>query len=138
MNRPHIYNLNVKTKKDKAIALRGKTSNTKLAQDITPLRKSDKNGCLIADPTGQKKIMVTGKKFHLIGAGGIGMSGLAVLLIKNNAVVTGSDQEQTHVTNHLCDLGADIKVGHEASNLCPDTDAVVISAAITESNPELP
>ncbi len=37
---------------------------------------------------------VAGKKFHFIGAGGIGMSGLAQLLMKNNAIVAGSDQCQ--------------------------------------------
>jgi len=85
----------------------------------------------------KNKIMVAGKKFHLIGAGGIGMSGLAALLLKNNAIVTGSDQTPTHVTDRLCRLGANIKIGHAAENLEPETDAVVISAAIREDNPEL-
>jgi len=85
----------------------------------------------------ENKIMVAGKKFHLIGAGGIGMSGLAALLMKNNAIVTGSDQTSTNVTKGLCRLGADIKIGHNIENLEPETDAVVISAAIREDNPEL-
>lgn len=65
------------------------------------------------------------------------MSGLAQLLIKNSGLVTGSDQEQTTVTDRLCEMGADIKIGHNADNLDPAADAVVISAAINQDNPEL-
>ena len=83
------------------------------------------------------KLDLAGKKFHFIGAGGIGMSGLAQLLIKNNALVTGSDQTPTEVTDHLRQIGADIRVGHKADNLNDQTEAVVISAAITSENPEL-
>ena len=85
----------------------------------------------------QNKIMVAGKRIHLIGAGGVGMSGLAALLLKNNAIVTGSDLTPTNVTQGLSRLGAEIKIGHEADHLAPDTDAVVISAAIRQENPEL-
>jgi len=77
------------------------------------------------------------KKFHFIGAGGIGMSGLAKLLVKNKAIVTGSDQTASNVTEKLCQTGADIKIGHSENNLSAETDAVVISAAIKEDNPEL-
>ncbi|MHC4693186.1 MAG: UDP-N-acetylmuramate--L-alanine ligase [Planctomycetota bacterium] len=80
---------------------------------------------------------IAGKRFHFIGAGGIGMSGLAQLLIKNSGIVTGSDETQTTIIDRLCGMGADIKIGHNADNLDPATDAVVISAAITEDNPEL-
>ena len=78
-----------------------------------------------------------GKRLHFIGAGGVGMSGLARLLIKNHAIVSGSDQEQTAVTDRLCEWGADIKIGHHEKHLDPTADAVVISAAIKEENPEL-
>ncbi|MBN1457045.1 MAG: UDP-N-acetylmuramate--L-alanine ligase [Sedimentisphaerales bacterium] len=80
---------------------------------------------------------ISNKKYHFIGAGGIGMSGLAKVLLKNGAVVSGSDMEETAVTENLRSLGADIKIGHTASNIKPDLDAVVISAAIRLSNPEL-
>jgi UDP-N-acetylmuramate--alanine ligase len=80
---------------------------------------------------------VAGKKFHFIGVGGVGMSGLAQMLLKNNAIVTGSDQTPSSVIEQLCKIGADIKIGHNIKNLNPDTDAVVISAAIEEDNPEL-
>ncbi len=82
-------------------------------------------------------ISMAGVRFHFIGAGGIGMSGLAKILIKNKAIVTGSDQTPCHVVTKLCQLGADIKIGHKPENLCEETDAVVISAAVKEDNPEL-
>ncbi|MFA5250975.1 MAG: UDP-N-acetylmuramate--L-alanine ligase [Phycisphaerae bacterium] len=84
-----------------------------------------------------KKVSVAGKRFHFIGAGGTGMSGLAQLLIKHKAIVTGSDQMTSDVTEKLCEAGADIKIGHKEHNLDPASDAVVISAAIREDNPEL-
>ena len=80
---------------------------------------------------------VAGKKFHFIGVGGVGMSGLAKLLLKNKAIVTGSDQAQSGIVEGLCQIGADIRVGHSAENLGSETEAVVISAAIKEDNPEL-
>ncbi|MGA2071047.1 MAG: UDP-N-acetylmuramate--L-alanine ligase [Sedimentisphaerales bacterium] len=80
---------------------------------------------------------LAGKRFHFIGIGGIGMSGLAMLLLKHKAIVTGSDQNPGETIDHLCEFGADIKIGHKEHNLAPDADAVVISAAIREENPEL-
>jgi len=82
-------------------------------------------------------LSLAGKKFHFIGAGGVGMSGLAQLLLKNKAIVAGSDQTPGGLINRLCQAGADIKIGHKDGNLNPQTDAVVISAAIKEDNPEL-
>ena len=80
---------------------------------------------------------IAGKRFHFIGAGGIGMSGLAQLLIKHKGIVTGSDQMESEVIEKLCEIGADIKIGHSAENINPETDAAVISAAIEDDNPEL-
>ena len=78
-----------------------------------------------------------GKRFHFIGAGGIGMSGLAALLVRHKAIVTGSDQTEGTVIDRLNQSGANIKIGHKEHNLNPSADAVVISAAIREDNPEL-
>ncbi|MEA3226388.1 MAG: Mur ligase domain-containing protein [Planctomycetota bacterium] len=83
------------------------------------------------------KLELAGKRFHFIGAGGVGMSGLAQLLMKNNAVVTGSDQIPSEVTDNLRQIGADIRIGHRAENLNGQTEAVIFSAAIKEDNPEL-
>ncbi len=80
---------------------------------------------------------LAGKRFHFIGVGGIGMSGLAMLLLKHKAIVTGSDQNPGETIDHLAKFGADIKIGHKEHNLNPEADAVVISAAIKEENPEL-
>ena len=77
------------------------------------------------------------KKYHFIGAGGIGMSGLAKLLMKNGALVTGSDRENSPIVENLLALGADIRIGHATANLELPVEAVVISAAIKDGNPEL-
>ena len=131
MNQSRIHDIDSRDKSGSSTALHGEKKRTSIFNGIrstTVLRK---------ESTGQNKIMVAGKKFHLIGAGGIGMSGLAALLMKNDAIVSGSDQTSTNVTQGLCRLGADIKIGHNIENLDPETDAVIISAAIREDNPEL-
>jgi UDP-N-acetylmuramate--alanine ligase len=86
---------------------------------------------------GERTASVQGKKFHFIGIGGIGMSGLAKLLVKHKAIVSGSDQTPTEVTEKLSKGGATIKIGHTGNNVPEKLDAVVISAAIKEDNPEL-
>ncbi|MFC1739673.1 UDP-N-acetylmuramate--L-alanine ligase [Planctomycetota bacterium] len=80
---------------------------------------------------------IAGMRFHLIGAGGVGMSGLGQLIIKNSGKVSGSDQTAGSAVDELCKARADIRIGHKAENVSPQTDAVIISAAIKESNPEL-
>jgi UDP-N-acetylmuramate--alanine ligase len=83
------------------------------------------------------RLKMAGERVHFIGAGGVGMSGLARFLLEKNVRVTGSDQAGGAATARLNRLGADIHVGHRVENLGPGTDTVVISAAIGESNPEL-
>jgi len=96
-----------------------------------------------AEPGGRSKAgnhvvsSLAGKRFHFIGAGGIGMSGLAALLAKHKAIVSGSDQTPGAVIDRLAGIGVDVKVGHCPDNLPDRADAVVISAAIREENPEL-
>jgi UDP-N-acetylmuramate--alanine ligase len=80
---------------------------------------------------------VAGKKYHFIGIGGIGTSGLAKLLIKHGASVSGSDATDGTVLQELIGRGATIHIGHRAENLPDDVDAVIISAAIPATNPEL-
>jgi UDP-N-acetylmuramate--alanine ligase len=80
---------------------------------------------------------ITGKKYHFIGIGGIGTSGLAKLLIKHGAHISGSDMSEGTVLKELSELGATISMGHRAENMPEDADAVIISAAIPASNPEL-
>ncbi len=83
------------------------------------------------------RLKIAGGRFHFIGAGGVGMSGLARFLLQKKAIVTGSDQTAGAVTARLNQLGADIRIGHSAENLHPTTDAVIVSAAVREGNPEL-
>jgi UDP-N-acetylmuramate--alanine ligase len=83
------------------------------------------------------RLKIVGGRFHFIGAGGIGMSGLARFLLGKKAVVTGSDQTASEITAHLNQMGARIHLGHRADYLDPATEVVVVSAAIRESNPEL-
>jgi len=80
------------------------------------------------------------KQYHFIGAGGVGMSGLAKVLLKNGARISGSDQSGGFIISRLNKLGADIRCGHMRQwieRLGDDIEAVVISAAISEDNPEL-
>ena len=75
------------------------------------------------------------KKIHFIGIGGISMSGLAEILIKNNYKVSGSDMKSSHITNKLKEKGAEIYIGHNGDNIM-DVDLVVYTAAISPENPE--
>ncbi len=76
------------------------------------------------------------RKVHFIGIGGIGMSGIAEILISQGYVVTGSDLVESDTTKHLVDLGARVHYGHAEANL-GDADVVVVSSAIDEKNPEI-
>jgi UDP-N-acetylmuramate--alanine ligase len=77
------------------------------------------------------------KKLHFVGIGGIGMSGIAEILIDQGFTITGSDRAASDNTERLEGLGARVYIGHDAKNLEPDVDAVVYSSAVrTEENPE--
>jgi UDP-N-acetylmuramate--alanine ligase len=75
-------------------------------------------------------------KVHFIGIGGISMSGLAEILLKENFTISGSDAKESDLTKHLESLGATIYIGQRASNITKDTDLVVYTAAIKEDNLE--
>lgn len=74
---------------------------------------------------------------HFIGIGGISMSGLAEILLKENFRISGSDSKESELTGKLEKLGAEIHYGQRASNISEDIDAVVYTAAIHPDNPEL-
>lgn len=76
-------------------------------------------------------------KYHFIAIGGIGMSGLAKYLLEDGHAVSGSDIEDSKYIDALRKLGANINIGHKEENLLNDVDAVIVSTAIKESNPEL-
>src|ERR1043166_537584 len=73
---------------------------------------------------------------HFVGIGGIGMSGIAEVLINLGYTVQGSDAADSANVKRLRDLGAKIAVGHRPENL-GDAQVVVVSTAIKRDNPEL-
>ena len=76
------------------------------------------------------------KKVHFVGIGGIGMSGIAELLINLGFEVTGSDMKTTNITENLQKHGAVIHEGHKPENV-NDSDVLVYSSAVPVDNPEL-
>jgi len=77
------------------------------------------------------------KKLHFVGIGGIGMSGLAEILMDQGFIITGSDRAANDNTERLEGLGATLYVGHDAKNVEPDVDVLVYSSAIPPDNPEI-
>lgn len=73
---------------------------------------------------------------HFVGIGGIGMSGIAEILMNLGYAVSGSDQRQTATTERLEALGAKVYLGHSPSHV-GDVDVVVISSAVKADNPEV-
>jgi UDP-N-acetylmuramate--alanine ligase len=76
------------------------------------------------------------KKVHFVGIGGIGMSGIAEILLNQGFEVSGSDRALTEITDHLEKLGAKIFKGHSVKNLA-DVDVLVYSSAVRVDNPEV-
>ena len=74
---------------------------------------------------------------HFIGIGGISMSGLAEILLKEGFTVSGSDTKESPLTKKLESEGAHIAYGQCAENITPGIGCVVYTAAINRSNPEL-
>ena len=75
-------------------------------------------------------------KVHFIGIGGISMSGLAEILLTQGFTVSGSDNNESALTEHLEKLGARVFIGQDPSNLDSNPDVVVYTAAIHKDNPE--
>ncbi|HZA14644.1 MAG TPA: UDP-N-acetylmuramate--L-alanine ligase [Myxococcaceae bacterium] len=75
-------------------------------------------------------------RVHFVGVGGIGMSGIAEVLINLGYTVSGSDLKESEITRRLAKLGAALSYGHRAENLV-HADVVVISSAVRKDNPEV-
>jgi UDP-N-acetylmuramate--alanine ligase len=76
------------------------------------------------------------KRLHLVGIGGIGMSGIAEILLSQGFEVSGSDMQRSETTERLVGNGATIFIGHDASNIT-GADVVVYSSAVKpEENAE--
>jgi UDP-N-acetylmuramate--alanine ligase len=76
------------------------------------------------------------RKIHFVGIGGIGMSGIAEVLLNLGYQVSGSDLRESEITRRLTDLGGEIACGHQADNV-RDVDVVVTSTAIKADNVEV-
>src|SRR5271154_1455434 len=76
------------------------------------------------------------QRVHFIGIGGIGMSGIAEILLNLGNTVSGSDLRSTSITERLASLGATIFEGHAAANVV-GSGVVVTSSAVNERNPEV-
>jgi UDP-N-acetylmuramate--alanine ligase len=77
------------------------------------------------------------KKIHFVGIGGIGMSGIAEILVDQGFAVSGSDRASSEVTERLVSLGVSVYEGHRAENVTVDVDTVVYSSAVMLDNPEI-
>src|SRR6185312_5538945 len=73
---------------------------------------------------------------HFVGIGGIGMSGIAEVLLNLGYPVSGSDLRDSEVTRRLGALGAQLAVGHRSENV-ERADVVVVSSAVRADNPEV-
>ncbi len=76
------------------------------------------------------------KKVHFVGIGGIGMSGIAEILLNQGFEISGSDKSLSDITARLSSLGMNIYEGHSPENL-KDADVLVYSSAVALENPEV-
>ena len=76
------------------------------------------------------------KKVHFVGIGGIGMSGIAEILLSQGFIISGSDKSKSEVTDRLESLGIKVYEGHSTENL-KDADVLVYSSAVQVDNPEV-
>ena len=81
-------------------------------------------------------LAVQPRRVHFIGIGGVGMSGLARLLLQQGHTVTGSDAAPNGLADGLRKLGAKIHTGHDAAHVPADAELVVFTSAVTGTNPE--
>jgi len=76
------------------------------------------------------------RRIHFVGIGGSGMSGIAEVMVNLGYEVSGSDLAENAATRRLAGLGAQVSIGHRAGNI-DGADAVVVSTAVKEDNPEV-
>ncbi|MGH8505893.1 MAG: UDP-N-acetylmuramate--L-alanine ligase [Stenotrophobium sp.] len=76
------------------------------------------------------------RRIHMLGIGGSGMAGIAEVLLNLGYEVSGTDLKQSAATQRLEKLGAKVQIGHRAEN-AHGVDAVVVSTAVKQGNPEL-
>ncbi len=77
------------------------------------------------------------KRIHLIGCGGIGLSGIARILLKEGKILSGSDTTDSNLIQKLQKIGMKFFLGQRSENISKNMESVIISAAIKNDNPEL-
>lgn len=80
---------------------------------------------------------MSGRSIHLVGAGGAGMSALGLLALKSGWAVSGTDRDGGAALDALAAAGAVVRVGHGADAIPAAVDAVFVSTAIADDNPEV-
>ncbi len=80
--------------------------------------------------------MFNNKKVHFIGIGGISMSGIAEIVKSLGGIVSGSDIQESQITEKLIQDGMNIKIGHHPE-MIKDADIIIYTAAIHEDDPEM-
>ncbi|MCC6712081.1 MAG: UDP-N-acetylmuramate--L-alanine ligase [Candidatus Dadabacteria bacterium] len=76
------------------------------------------------------------KRLHFVGIGGIGMSGIAEVLVNMGYTITGSDMKESATVKRLKEIGAKVTIGHSPENV-EGAGVVVVSSAVNERNPEV-
>jgi len=76
-------------------------------------------------------------RYHFVGIGGCGMSGLAQVLAQRGHFVCGSDMQSSAVVDRLGRRGIAVSIGHRSDGVGSNTDCVVVSAAVGDDNPEV-
>ncbi len=91
---------------------------------------------IYSDSAGLGEVLL-GKRVHMIGIGGCGMSGAGRMLLQEGAVVSGSDMDGFGGMGELVERGAQVTIGHDCNLISGEIDLVIASAAIPDANVEL-
>ncbi len=101
---------------------------------VRPIKAGETSQALLSDAP---VLFDTNRRIHFVGIGGVGMSGIAEVLLNLGYRISGSDLAESDTTTRLIRNGAHIVYGHHADQVSPDTDVVVISSAVKYANPEV-
>jgi len=84
-----------------------------------------------------QELLEKGGRAHLVGAGGIGMAGVAFLLKERGLAVSGCDMQENRQTDWLCKNGIQVFAGHDESHIAKNIDWLVRSTAVPDTHPEV-
>src|SRR5439155_4569174 len=90
----------------------------------------------VTEPTAGIDLLSAPRRIHVVGVGGAGMSAIAHVLARMGHHVSGSDLKPSANVERLRAVGVDVRLGHAAEHV-GDVDAVAISTAVPERNPEV-